>query len=431
MLTASIAGNMMGSGIFLLPATLSKIGTISIFGWFLSLIGAAALALVFSKLSMLIPKAGGPYAFTRLAYGNYLAFQTAFVYWIGAWIGNIAVSIVLVGYLSYFFPALHNTLAACIAGLSIIWFFVFLNMFGPRFMGRIQLFTTSVMLIPIICTALLGWYWFDPTIFADSFQVSDKPPFTAITQSAAMTLWAFLGVETACVNAGVVKNPAKTVPIATLLGVLIAGVAYILSTSVIMGIIPAAELAQSASPFALLATKTIGSTGGAIVSVCAIIACAGTLSGWTLVVGQISRAVSLDKLFPHWFAKLNKFNTPYLGLLFASGLMSIVYLSTLAPTIGEHFTIMSETTVFMIVLPYLYSSVSLLIIDLKSGLLQQNRSHILYTCAACIGIVYSIWAIIGLGETIVFYGLIAILISVVFYVYPALKKEYPITKIID
>lgn len=422
MLTASIAGNMMGSGMFLLPATLSGIGSISIFGWLLSMIGASMVALVFAKLAMIIPKAGGPYAFTRQTYGNYLSFQTAFVYWVGAWIGNIAVAIVAIGYLSFFFPILHNPFIACICGISLIWFFISLNMFGARFMGRVQVFTTSIMLIPVLSTAIFGWFFFDSTIFMNSFRVNDIGNFDAITRSAAMTLWAFLGVETACVNAGVVENPAKTIPIATLLGVAIAGTVYILSSSVIMGIIPQTELVNSNSPFSLLATKIIGPTAGAFVSVCAIVTCFGTLSGWTLVMSQISKAAADDNLFPKIFSRVNKKNAAYYGLIISGILITFLYFITIVPKLGEHFTTISETTVFMIVLPYLYSCAALFVI-LRTNKFQK-KTIFLYSIIIVMASIYTLSAIIGLGQKIVFYGALTMFLTVLLYIYPALKKSH-------
>lgn len=421
MLTASVAGNMMGSGMFLLPTTLAGIGSISIFGWFLSLFGACALALVFSRFSMLIPRAGGPYAFTRQTYGSYLSFQTAFIYWVGAWVGNVAIAIVAVGYLSFFFPVLHQPFAACLCGLGIIWFFISMNMFGPRFMGRIQMYTTSIMLIPVVSATIFGWFWFDKTAFLNMFHTNNMSSFEAISRTAAMTLWAFIGVETATVNAGIVENPKKTVPIATLLGVVLAGTIYILSSSVIMGIVPQAQLVVSSSPFSLLATILIGPTAGAFVSICAIIACCGTISGWTMVMGQIAKAAADDKLFPKIFAITNKQLTPYFGLIFSGLLITIVYFSTLSPSISEHFNTMSETSVFMFLVPYLYSSLSLFIL-LKTQFFSKKET-ILYSAASVIAACYSVWAIIGLGEKIVFYGALTMLATVLLYVYPSVKKN--------
>lgn len=422
MLTASVAGNMMGSGLFLLPATLAGIGSISLFGWFLSIFGASALALVFAKLAVFVPKAGGPYAFTRHSYGSYLSFQTAFVYWIGAWIGNIAVAIVLVGYLAFFFPALHHPLTACLLGIVFVWLFIGLNMFGPRFMGRLQIVTTITMLVPVLFTAIAGWFWFDKNLFLNAFRVNDISVFDAVSRSAAMTLWAFVGVETATVNAGVVENPEKTIPLATLFGVALAGIIYILSSSVIMGIVPQNTLAASSSPFSLFAAYVLGPSAGTFVSICAVIACAGTLSGWTLVMGQIAKAAADDNLFPKIFGLINRHNSPYFGLICSGILISILYFLTLSATIGAHFTIISETAVFMMVLSYLYSCLSLFILT-RTNTVTKNDLR-LYIPAACVGVLYSFWAIIGLGEKIVFFGALTILFTAVLYIYPVLKKQY-------
>lgn len=422
MLTASVAGNMMGSGLFLLPATLAGIGSISVFGWLLSIFGACALALVFAKLGVFVPKAGGPYAFTRHTYGSYLSFQTAFMYWVGAWIGNIAVALVLTGYLSFFFPILHEPVAACLTGVAFVWLFVSLNMFGPRVLGRLQVVTTTTMLLPVLFTAVFGWLWFDKNVFLNAFKVENISAFDAISRSASMTLWAFVGVETATVNAGVVENPEKTIPLATLLGVAVAGVMYILSSSVIMGVVPHATLAASSSPFSLFATYVLGAKAGTIVSMCAVVACAGTLSGWTLVMGQIAKAAADDNLFPKIFGLINRHNSPYFGLICSGLLISVLYFLTLSETIGTHFTVISETAVFMMVLAYLYSCLSLFIL-FRSNVVTKSDCQ-LYGSAAIIGALYSFWAIIGLGDKIVFFGALTILSTAVLYIYPVFKKNH-------
>ncbi len=150
MLTALVASNMMGSGVFLLPASLAQIGSISIFGWIATVIGAVALALIFSKLGLVNPKAGGPYAYAKEGFGDYLGFQTVYIYWLANWVGNIAIAIAGIGYLGYFIPWLHPALHSTIAAIAVVWLFTSLNFFGARFLGKIQSISAIFMFIPII-----------------------------------------------------------------------------------------------------------------------------------------------------------------------------------------------------------------------------------------------------------------------------------------
>ena len=209
--TLMVAGNMMGSGVFMLPANLAAIGGVAVFGWIVTCIGAIALALTFAKLSSIDPAAGGPYAYTRQAFGDYMGYQTNLIYWLANVIGNVGLAVVGIGYLISFFPALKNPFAFALAQICVIWLFAYANMIGPKLVGRIQSVTTTLALIPIIGTAILGWFWFDGKTYMDAWNVTGKSTVSAIGMTLNFTLWAFIGVESASVSAGVVKNPKKNV----------------------------------------------------------------------------------------------------------------------------------------------------------------------------------------------------------------------------
>ena len=232
-----VAGNMMGSGVFMLPANLAGIGSIAIIGWLITVVGAIALGLVFAKLTEVTTAAGGPYAYARKAFGDYMGYQTNLVYWLANVIGNVGLAVAGLGYLTPFFPALRDPLVMALAQIAVIWFFTYANILGPRVVGRMQGITTTVALFPIVGVALLGWFWFNPETYMEGWNVSGESSLTAVGMTLNFTLWAFIGVESASVSTAVVKNPAKNVPIATVVGVLLAAVCYVLSSSAIMGII--------------------------------------------------------------------------------------------------------------------------------------------------------------------------------------------------
>lgn len=413
-LTAMVAGNMMGSGVFMLPANLAQIGSISIWGWILTSIGALSLALVFSTLGMLNPKAGGPYAYVKEGYGDYLGFQTVYVYWLAAWVGNIAITIVSVGYLSYFMPALRDPWLGCLASIGILWFFTLANAYGPNTVGKLQMVTTTAMLIPIIGVSIIGCFWFSPHLLASAYNVSGHSDFLAISAAASLTLWAFIGVESAAVSAGVVKNPKRNIPLATVLGVIIAALTYILSSVIIMGVIPNNELAHSASPFGLMAAYVLGPQVGKIVSACAVLACFGTLAGWTLLVGQSAKAAADDALFPVLFSKVNKRNVPVLGLVLVAVMMSIILLLTISPTLNKQFELVSLITVFLSLLPYLYSAASAIIIGYR--LKMPKTRYIIFAVIALIALLYTFWTIANVGDKIITYGALTLLTSIPLYI---------------
>ena len=414
MLTALVASNMMGSGVFLLPASLANVGSISIFGWLITTVGALALAWLFARLALRLPKAGGPYAYAKGAFGDYLGFQTIYIYWLANWVGNVGIAIAGVGYLSFFFPFLAHGWPSVFASIGAIWFFTIVNFFGARTLGRLISFTSCVMFIPLIGTAALGWFWFDKTTFMSAYNVSTHSDFWAISHSAALTLWAFIGVESAAVCAGMSSNPKRDVPIATIAGTLIAAIVYCLSSAAIMGIVPNTLLAHSSAPFSLVATMTLGEGAGRIISICAIVACLGSLGGWILLVGGSAKAAADDKLFPNVFAKVNRHDVPAKGLIVISILMSVLLLLTHSTNLGKQFQIIASVAVFLTLLPYLYSAVALSVF-LQDETVKTNKYHKLETFMSIAVMGYIFWAILGEGNKIVFWGLIVLLLGIPAY----------------
>lgn len=276
--TLMVSGNIMGSGVFLLPANLASTGGIAIYGWLVTIIGALGLSMVYAKMSFLDPSPGGSYAYARRCFGPFLGYQTNVLYWLACWIGNIAMVVIGVGYLSYFFPILKDPLVLTITCVVVLWIFVLLNIVGPKMITRVQAVATVLALIPIVGIAVFGWFWFRGETYMAAWNVSGLGTFGAIQSTLNVTLWSFIGVESASVAAGVVKNPKRNVPIATIGGVLIAAVCYVLSTTAIMGMIPNAALRVSASPFGDAARMALGDTAGAIVSFCAAAGCLGSLA---------------------------------------------------------------------------------------------------------------------------------------------------------
>jgi APA family basic amino acid/polyamine antiporter len=209
MATALVVGNMIGSGIFLLPASLGPYGGMSILGWLFTSVGAVCLALVFAKLAAWVPKAGGPYAYARLGFGDFLGFWIAWGYWIAVWVGNAAIAVACVSYLKVFFPILDSsTWVAGSAAIALIWFFTWINCRGIREAGIAQVITTIIKIIPLVAIATLGLFWINTNHFVP-FNPSEKPIFTAVSSVATLTLWAFIGLESATIPAADVVNPQK------------------------------------------------------------------------------------------------------------------------------------------------------------------------------------------------------------------------------
>jgi arginine:agmatine antiporter len=413
--TMLVAGNMIGTGVFLLPVNMASVGGIAIFGWVVATVGAVALGLVFAKLGELDPQEGGPYAYARDFLGPYVGFQTNYVYWIGNWIGNVAIAVAAVGYLAEFIPAVSRPPGSVLATAAVIWVFTFANIRGPRVVGALETWTMSLALIPILGIAILGWFWFDPATFHAGWNVSGGSSAHAISRAASIALWAYMGIESAAVSAGVIENPKRNIPLATLIGLGLAAVVYMLSSTVIMGIIPNAELRISHAPFAEAARLAVGTPGMVIIALCAILKSVGSLGGWMLLVGQSAKAAADDGMFPAAFGRLNRHGVPGRGLAIVGVLMTIVLFATISPTIADQFSRIIDLAVILVVVPYIYASVALVKVVYDRRL--PASTFRLFKWIAIIAVVYCLWTVLGGDPPTVVNALVVLLVSVPLYPY--------------
>jgi arginine:agmatine antiporter len=361
--TALVASNMVGSGIFLLPATLAATGGITLIGWFIAATGALLVALVLARLGRLSPLAGGPCAYAAEAFGPYMGFQTTALYWVSCWSGNIAIAVTATGYLADFLPTLAVPLPGAAASIALIWLLTLVNIAGPRLVCQIETAAIVLGLIPILMIATLGWWSFDPQLFHASWNVRHEPLLQAVPESLVLVFWAFTGLESASVAAAVVENPERNVALATVGGVLLAAAVYLSSCTVMLGLIPADELARSTAPFADAAQRLLGPDAGIAVAVLALVKTLGTLGGWILITAQTSKAGADRGLFPKLFGRADPHDIPVPGLLLMGAVMSVVVLATMSPTIGEQFGKLIEVSTVLCLLAYVYSCLALWRLD--------------------------------------------------------------------
>jgi len=411
--TMLVSGNMIGTGIFLLPVSLASVGGIAVFGWLIAAAGAAALGLAFAKLGELDPQEGGPYAYARDFLGPYIGFQTNYIYWFANWIGNVAIALAVVGYLAEFIPSINSPRASVAAAAVVIWVLTFANIRGPRVIGVLETWTVGLALIPILAIAFLGWFWFNPATFMNGWNVMGSSNLHAISRAASIALWAFMGIESASVSAGVIENPKRNIPLATLSGLAISAVVYLLSCTVIMGIIPNAQLRTSHAPFAEAARMVVGTTGMVIIGLCAILKSVGALGGWMLLVGQSAKAAADDGMFPRIFGKINRYGVPGVGLIVVSVLMTIVLLATMSPTIAGQFDRIINLAVILIVVPYIYSSVA--VVKVVFDHVGRGRTFNFFKVVALAAVCYCLWTIMGGDPKTVMQSLVGLLLSVPLY----------------
>ena len=419
--TMLVAGNMIGTGIFLLPVNLAQVGSISIYGWLIATVGAAALGMVFARLGQVNPQPGGPYAYARDFLGPFAGFQTNYIYWFGNWVGNIAIAVAAVGYLAELIPHIEGPPASTIVTALVIWTLTWANIKGPRVVGMLEAWTMVLALIPIVGVALLGWFWFQPEIFKASWNVSGDSDWSAISRAASMVLWAYMGIESAAVSAGVIENPSRNIPLATLIGLVLAAVVYMLSSTVIMGIIPAAQLQTSHAPFAEVARIAIGAPAAIVISICAVLKSVGSLGGWMLLVGQSAKAASDDGMFPKVFGRLNENGVPKQGLIIVSVLMTVVLFATMSPTIAEQFNRAVDLAVILIIVPYIYSVIAL--INLLAIQKVSPATTLSFRLLALAAVFYCLWAVVGGDQHTVVNAFIALLLSVPLYLFVTRRTQ--------
>ena len=295
--TAIVVGNMVGSGFYLSPAAVAPFGNLAIIAWIVMGAGAVCLGLTFAKLARLAPATGGPYAYTRMAYGDFAGFLIAWGYWISIWASLPVIAIAFAGAMFDLFPGLHNRTMAVVLTLGAIWAVVLVNLRGVKEAGMFAQVTTYTKLIPFAAIALVGLFFIDTANFSE-FNPSGKSLFGASAALAPLTMFAFLGLESATVPAGDVVDPKRTIPRSTILGITIATLLYVLGTIAVMGLVPREQLVNSVAPFSDAARVLWGPWGATVISIAVIVSAIGALNGWTLLMGQVPMAAAQDQLFP-------------------------------------------------------------------------------------------------------------------------------------
>lgn len=414
--TSLVVGNMIGAGVFLMPAALASYGSISLLGWVFSAIGSFFLAKVFGNLSKLVPEVtGGPYGYTRLGLGDFAGFLVAWGYWISTACANAAITISLVSALSTFFPVLStNAVYSVTTGLAAIWLLTWINTRGVVVSGKVQLLTTMLKLIPLFVIAIGGLFFIRLENFSP-FNASGTSAWSALQATATFTMFAFVGIECASIPASTIDNPAKTISRATMLGLLIAALVYILGSVSLMGILSPMQLKNSVTPYADAAVLMFGPTAKYWVSAGIAVAAFGALNGWILIQGQMPYAIAKDKLFPAIFARENKRKVPYMGMLINSIVVSLFMTMNYTDGLVAQFKFLLLLAVLTIFIPYLFSTTAYLLIRLSKK--ENKKGFVQAALLAAMAFAYSLWAIAGCGEKTVYYGFLVLMGGIPFYVW--------------
>ena len=393
-LTTLVMVNMMGSGIILLPSSMAQLGAVSLLSWIITAIGSMCIAYCFAQCGIYCTSSGGMSAYTEEAHGKSAFFLCSYLYFLSLVISNVAISIAAVGYLTPFVPWLGSgSIALFVGTLCMIWLTTVANFGGASLTGRLGAITVWGIIIPVAGLSIFGWFWFSPDVFAAAWNPNQLAVSDAITQSIPLTLWAFLGMESAAQNSDAVDNPKRNVPLACLFGTLGAAVVYVLSTTVIQGIVPNAELANSSAPFALVYAQMFNDDIGNIVMALAVVACLGSLLGWQFTLAETAKVTASQGMFPGFFSRVNRYSAPLLGLVCCAILQSLIALSTISPNVSEQFGKLVNLAAVTNLIPYVTALSGLLVIMYKAqvdvGVFRRNSLIMLVAMLYCFYALYA------------------------------------------
>jgi len=413
--TAIVVGNMVGSGFYLSPAAIAPYGNLAIVIWIVMGAGAVCLGLTFAKLARIAPAAGGPYAYSRLGYGDFVGFLIAWGYWISIWASLPVIALAFAGAIVDVFPAVRGRGIAVILTLAAIWAVVFVNLRGVKSAGLFSEITTYAKLIPFGAVAILGLFFIDLSHFSE-FNPSDQSLLEASATLAPLTMFAFLGLESATVPADDVRDPERTIPRSTVLGVTIAATLYVLGTIVVMGVVPREELVNSVAPFSDAAGILWGPWAAIAIAFAVVLSSIGALNGWTLLMGQVPMAAARDGLFPPIFGRLSTRGVPATGILVSAGLATVLVLLLAAGSRGFSgvYSIIVGLSTMAAVAPYAFCALSSGLVSARvTGKAVVPR----VTVIEIIAFVFAMFTLYGCGAEAVLYGTVLLLLGIPVFVW--------------
>ncbi len=385
---ALVTGSQIGSGVLMLPTNLAPYGTLSLIGWLISGLGAVMLALVFANLCSRYPRTGGPHAYVKETFGNMPAFFTGWTYWIISWVSTPIVICASVGYLT---PLL---------GMPSPWFKLALEMFlllsitainlrGVKAAGSAEFFLSLLKIIPLLIVPIAALSLFDMNNFAKMETVATMGTMSqSLGHVVLLTLWGFIGLESATAPAGSVENPGKTIPKAVVWGTICVALLYFLNSLGIMGAMSAGDLINSKAPYADTVRLLVPGNWHMVVSLIAAVVCIGTLNAWMLASGQIALGNAQDGLMPAFIAKQNRHGAPAVALIISClGILPLLIM-TMNESLTQSINIIIDFSVTAFLFVYIVCCLAIIkvLFKHKGSLLQW--SYTLGALSFCGWIIY-------------------------------------------
>lgn len=403
MCVALVIGNMIGAGVFLLPASLAPLGWSAIIGWGLSITGTLCLALMLARLARLLPGGSGSFTYAAEAFGPGVSFIVAWSYWVSCWTVNAALAVAATSNLSILFPGITaSALLPALLSVAAVWLFTGVNLFGVREAGRMQVATTALKLVPLVAAALVA-AWILGADRAPAAPMAGTAPVTAanISGAATLTLFALLGFESALIVGDRVRDPERTVPRATMLGAVATGILYLLSCTAVTLMLPADTVHASNAPFSTFFTIWVGPLAGDAVALFAAIAALGALNGFVLLAGEMPRDMAAGGMLPPGLARVNRHGAPARSLILASMLTTLVVYANYTRGMAGLFNFMVLVTTSTAIIFYLFAALAALKFA-RSGRFPMTPVHLGLTIA---GFIYAGWAFYGAGLEASLWGL--------------------------
>ncbi|WP_324261330.1 amino acid permease [Altererythrobacter sp. H2] len=392
---ALVMGNMIGTGVFLLPAQLAPFGWNAVLGWIVTIGGALCLAHVLASLAAARPHAVGVAALVQCELGPLAGFLIGFSFWVSVWTGVCSIAVGGVSYLSALVPVLGDYPE--VATLSLIWLVTAINLAGVRAAGGFQVVTLLLKLVPLVVVFALIVMQLAARGGEALAPLPDEGfSLPLVNAAAALALWAMVGFEAACAAGDKIDNPGVTIPRATMIGATLVGLFYLLVCSGVALMLPADEVAASNAPFELFVATFWSPGPAAFVALFAAISAIGALNGWVLVQGETPRDMARGGLLPRWLAAATPAGTPRRALLVSSLLASALIIANGGRGMGGLFAFMA-----------LLSTCATLWLYLACAAAAARARVALPT--VLLGSIYAVWALWGAGVEAVGYSVVLML----------------------
>lgn len=421
-LTMVVMLNMLGASIILMPTKLADIGSQSILSWIVTIAGASTIAYVFAKCGMFSRRSGGMGGYASYAFGKSGSFLANFSYGVSLVIANLTIAISIVGYLIELFNWDLSPLEMGMMSILVIWICSLPTLRGARFIGAMSHYSSYGILIPVLFLMVAGWSWFEPVQYWNAWNPHGMTLFQGVSAGISMTLWGFLGLETACANAEAVEYPEKSIPKAMVGATLGAGVVYVGSVNICFGIVDPALLAQSTAPFGFVfATMFSPEVGKAVMALMAL-ACAGCLASWQFTIAEVFRVSAREGYFPCIFGRVSpRLAVPWIGIAIVLVMQSLAALLTIDPRLEHQFYILKDLAVVTNLVPYLLTFAAVNVLIHREGVEVKLGYRI--TIFASIASVYSLYALYACGEVAMMWGALVTFGGIWLYGYAAKVLE--------